>query len=102
MLGSTFSAIARLGICYFISLILPEGLKNFVKKTSSNVTSSYCIQWVLVIVISSLFLYIIRGTSELSDLMIIILGICICAVSIVGARCYKAFKLSRRKTNEKE
>ena len=102
MLGSAISAIARLAICYFISLILPDALKEFMKKTSSNVTASYCIQWVLVIVISTLFLYIIRGTSELSDFMIIILGICICVVSIVGARCYKAFLLSRRKTNEKE
>ena len=102
ILGALAAGVARMGVFYVLSLFVPDIIKRFGKEAASNVTSVYSIQWVLIVVIADLVLYISRGTSELTDIQIIILALCILTVSLILAHFYKSFKRSRRELNEKK
>ncbi len=102
ILGSLFAATARMGIFYALSFVVPGFIKCFAKEAGANVTSVYCIQWVLVMVISSLVLRIATGTTELQDLETVLLAEGITAVSFIGAHYYKKFKRNRLEKREKK
>ena len=73
-LGALLSTIGVLGICHFLIRYLPEWVSSLSQKISRNITSIYCIHWVLVVYITNLGLYIWRGTQVLPVWQTLLLG----------------------------
>lgn len=102
ILGALCAAVARLGLFYALSLVVPDFIKSFAKASGQNVTCVYCIQWVLIVVITNLVIYIPRGTQELNDGQTLLLAVGVTVVSLVLAYYYKIFKTNRLMKHEEK
>ena len=69
-----------IGLCYFVSLVLPDSFKGFISKTSSNINAIYVIQWFLIPITFILIYYFDRNVkySNLTFAFIAIIEIVVC------------------------
>ncbi len=77
-----------IGLCYFISLILPNSIKTFVSKTSGNLNTIYIIQWFIIPITYILICYCNRNV-KFNDISLIIIAIIEIVVCIAIAAGYK-------------
>lgn len=91
-LASLFLTVGMIGLYYAISNVLPDCLMKLSREISENITFIYCIHWVLVSIIVNVFLYVVRGTQELSAGMVVLLGSMISIISILCARYVRRWK----------
>ena len=96
-LASLALTIGRIGVYYYISIQIPEKAVKLCQGISRNITSIYCIHWVLVIVVTNLVLYIAGGTQELEPYRTVLLGCGISAVSVLTAHLYEMWKNKKRR-----
>lgn len=89
--------IGMIGIYYAISLILPKKLLGIARNISENITTVYCIHWVLISFTVNLFIYIVFGSQELAPWGVMLLGSAISIASIVIAYYFGLWKNRRRK-----
>ena len=102
-LGALLSTIGVLGICHFLIRYLPEWVSSLSQKISRNITSIYCIHWVLVVYITNLGLYIWRGTQVLPVWQTLLLGAAIEIAAIYIAAIWQQIrKRVRGWQNEKK
>ena len=102
-LGALLSTIGVLGICHFLIRYLPEWVSSLSQKISRNITSIYCIHWVLVVYITNLGLYIWRGTQVLPVWQTLLLGTAIEIAAIYIAAIWQQIrKRVRGWQNEKK
>lgn len=105
---TTIDAIACLlciygviGLCYFVSLILPQKLLKFISKTSSNLNAIYVIQWFLI-PITYILICFFKKDIVFGNISLVIISVLEIAVAIALASAYKSFVKSRKeKRNEK-
>ncbi len=90
--GIIVCTTACISLTYWISLILPESFMRVSEKASRNITVIYFIQWVIIRVMGDVVLYILTGSSELSDLQIVLCVPVIIAVTVALAGCYNKMK----------
>jgi len=64
-LALTVFAAGILGLYYFLINIFPRPLQRFVVSLSRNITHVYVIHWFLVVMLTNVLIYSIRGTQEL-------------------------------------
>ena len=81
--------LAWLGICYFISTILPKLMSDVLKKFSTNVTVIYVMQYILIIYIQVL----ITGETVFSAPIILGITVLYTVIAYYGAIAYKDIKL---------
>ena len=91
-LGALLSTIGVLGICHFLIRYLPEWVSSLSQKISRNITSIYCIHWVLVVYITNLGLYIWRGTQVLPVWQTLLLGAAIEIAAIYIAAIWQQIR----------
>lgn len=91
-LGALLSTIGVLGICHFLIRYLPEWVSSLSQKISRNITSIYCIHWVLVVYITNLGLYIWRGTQVLPVWQTLLLGAAIEIAAIYIAAIWQRIR----------
>ena len=89
-----------IGLCYFVSLILPKAVKGFISKTSSNINAIYVIQWFLIPITYILIVYFNRNV-KFSNLLFIIIAIIEIVVCTAIAAVYKYFVKKGKKNNVK-
>ena len=82
-------SLGMLGVHYFVMHHIPQQCAAVIDKISRELTSIYCIHWVFVVFITNIFLYIARGTQELSVFQIFLLAIGITVLSIWIADLWK-------------
>jgi len=92
VMAAICSAMGCFGLCHMIVSFLPSGAKNVIREVSANVTSIYCIHWVLLSFTICVVLYIWRGTQLLPLTMSMLLATVVCIVSILLARAWKKIK----------
>ncbi len=75
-----------IGLCYFISLILPNSVKGFISKTSGNVNAIYVIQWFLIPLTFIYICYFNRNVkfNDISLVIIAIIEIVVCTAIAAG------------------
>ena len=91
-LGALLSTIGVLGICHFLIRYLPEWVSSLSQKISRNITSIYCIHWVLVVYITNLGLFIWRGTQVLPVWQTLLLGAAIEIAAIYIAAIWQRIR----------
>ena len=91
-LGSLALTVGMIGVYYFVQKILPKKWMDCACRISANITTVYCIHWVLVTVSVNVVIYIARGTQELAPWIVMILGSAISIISIIAANYYKQWK----------
>lgn len=77
-----------IGMCYTISLVLPDDVKRFFSKTSSNLNPIYVIQWFLIPV-TYIFICYFNRDIVFGDASLIIIGLLEIVVSTALAAWYK-------------
>lgn len=82
VLVSILAAAGLLGVYYVIAERLPAKWMEVLTHISKYINSVYCIHWVLVIWITNVLLYTIRGTQVLPIGRTLLLGAAISVVSI--------------------
>ena len=101
--GAILSTLGVLGLCHFLIRHLPEWVSSLSQKISRNITSIYCIHWVLVVYITNLGLYIWRGTQVLPVWQTLLLGAAIEIAAIYIAAIWQRIrKRVRGWKNEKK
>lgn len=101
--GAILSTLGVLGLCHFLIRHLPEWVSSLSQKISRNITSIYCIHWVLVVYITNLGLYIWRGTQVLPVWQTLLLGAAIEIAAIYIAAIWQQIrKRVRGWKNEKK
>ena len=101
--GAILSTLGVLGLCHFLIRHLPEWVSSLSQKISRNITSIYCIHWVLVVYITNLGLYIWRGTQVLPVWQTLLLGAAIEIAAIYIAAIWRQIrKRVRGWQNEKK
>jgi len=101
--GAILSTLGVLGLCHFLIRHLPEWVSSLSQKISRNITSIYCIHWVLVVYITNLGLYIWRGTQVLPVWQTLLLGAAIEIAAIYIAAIWQQIrKRVRGWQNEKK
>ena len=65
VVGFGVFAVGVSGVYYGLMQVFPQWLKNFLISLSRNITRVYVIHWLLVVMITNVALYAIRGTQEL-------------------------------------
>ena len=101
--GAILSTLGVLGLCHFLIRHLPEWVSSLSQKISRNITSIYCIHWVLVVYITNLGLYIWRGTQVLPVWQTLLLGAAIEIAAIYIAAIWQQIrKRVRGGQNEKK
>ena len=101
--GAILSTLGVLGLCHFLIRHLPEWVSSLSQKISRNITSIYCIHWVLVVYITNLGLYIWRGTQVLPVWQTLLLGAAIEIAAIYIAAIWQRIrKRVRGWQNEKK
>lgn len=87
------STILLFGICYFLSLLLPEILQKYMTFTSFAINTIYCVHWVIlrnlksILTINNSF-----NKPEVPDSQALIIGITIYIVAVVITSIYKKMK----------
>ena len=94
--GAILSTLGVLGLCHFLIRHLPEWVSSLSQKISRNITSIYCIHWVLVVYITNLGLYIWRGTQVLPVWQTLLLGAAIEIAAIYIAAIWQQITKSVR------
>lgn len=90
--GAILSTLGVLGLCHFLIRHLPEWVSSLSQKISRNITSIYCIHWVLVVHITNLGLYIWRGTQVLPVWQTLLLGAAIEIAAIYIAAIWQRIR----------
>lgn len=90
--GAILSTLGVLGLCHFLIRHLPERVSSLSQKISRNITSIYCIHWVLVVYITNLGLYIWRGTQVLPVWQTLLLGAAIEIAAIYIAAIWQRIR----------
>ena len=90
--GAILSTLGVLGLCHFLIRHLPEWVSRLSQKISRNITSIYCIHWVLVVYITNLGLYIWRGTQVLPVWQTLLLGAAIEIAAIYIAAIWQRIR----------
>ena len=90
--GAILSTLGVLGLCHFLIRHLPEWVSSLSQKISRNITSIYCIHWVLVVYITNLGLYIWRGTQVLPVWQTLLLGAAIEIAAIYIAAIWQRIR----------
>lgn len=96
------AAIAVLGVYHFLGKILPMKFKGWIETLSKVLTPYYCVHWVLVIVISQLFLFNfgaphgdynkVGKVDFISIGWVMFIGLCIDIVGIATAFAWKKYR----------
>lgn len=92
VLASLCLTVGMIGLYYFIMKIMPSRLFGIALNISEHITEIYFIHWVIVSFVVNLFMYIMRGTTLLTPLQVVVLGTAISIVSIVIANSITKFK----------
>lgn len=101
--GAILSTLGVLGLCHFLIRHLPEWVSRLSQKISRNITSIYCIHWVLVVYITNLGMYVWRGTQVLPVWQTLLLGAAIEIAAIYIAAIWQQIrKRVRGWQNEKK
>ena len=74
---------------------------RFFEKISRNITSFYCIHWIMISFSVSVFLYIRNGTQELPVSGSLLLSFVICALTAVIIYIKDGFKKKGKTADEK-
>ena len=90
-----------IGLCYFVSLILPKAVKGFVSKTSGNLNAIYVIQWFLI-PITFILIYYFNRNVKYSNLLFVIIAIIEIVVCTAIAAVYKYVVKKGKKSNVKK
>lgn len=83
--------LAWLGVCFFISAILPELLSNVLKRFSTNVTVIYVMQYILIIYIQVL----VTGETVFSAPIVLGITVLYTVIAYYGAIAYKKYTAKR-------
>lgn len=83
ILASMIAAIGILGIYNCVVRWIPKGWMYWIEDTSRNITVIYCIHWVMVVLITNVLLYAVRGTQELPLPYMLLLSFGISMAAIV-------------------
>lgn len=89
-----------IGMCYFVSLILPDSVNRFFSKTSSNLNAIYVIQWFLI-PITYIFICFFNRDVVFGDLSLIVISLIEIAVSTAIAAGYKTVQKNHERKEEK-
>ena len=100
VLASLLLTIGLIGVYYGLLKVIPKWIESIAVSISGNITSVYCIHWVLVSFVVNVWMYIVRGTTLLTSTQIVALGSAISIASIVFAHYFRKFK-ERGKINAK-
>ena len=100
VLASLSLTIGMIGVYYAVSKILPQKLLNVACGISENITSVYCVHWILVSFVVNVLIYTVRGSQELPPWIVMILGSAISVASIVIAHYFGKLR-ERSKANAK-
>ena len=100
VLASLLLTIGLIGVYYGLLKVIPKCIESIAVSISGNITSVYCIHWVLVSFVVNVWMYIVRGTTLLTSPQIVALGSAISIASIVIAHYFRKFK-ERGKINAK-
>ena len=92
VIASLSLTMGMIGVYYAISKVLPKKIENIAVNISKNITSVYCIHWVLISFIVNVWMYIARGTTLLTSWQIVCLGSAISILSIVIAHYFRKFR----------
>ena len=92
VLVSIAAAIGMLGIYHVIVPHLPRKVMGCVTETSRNINTVYCLQWVFVMGVTNVVLYVLRGTQELTTPATLLLGTGISIVSTAAAHFWSVFR----------
>ena len=95
VLVSIAAAFGILGIYHVIVPHLSKKVTGCIEEISRNINTVYCIHWVFVIWITNVFLYILRGTQELSTPVTLLIGTGISIVSIAAAHFWSEAKRNK-------
>lgn len=83
-------AVFALGFYYAITRILPRGARRVVLDVSKNINTVYCLQWV-IIAWTAMILFVLEK-NQLSDGVLVVLGIVIFLISAGIAHFYGRLK----------
>lgn len=100
VLASLLLTIGLIGVYYGLLKVIPKWIESIAVSISGNITSVYCIHWVLVSFVVNVWMYIVRGTTLLTSTQVVALGSAISIASIVIAHYFRKFK-ERGKINAK-
>ena len=64
-LGFAIFAVSMLGVYHFIMKVLSGLPRKFIISLSRNITHVYVVHWFLVVMLTNVVLYVIRGTQDL-------------------------------------
>ena len=92
VLASLLLTIGLIGVYYGLLNVIPKWIENIAVSISGNITSVYCIHWVLVSFVVNVWMYIVRGTTLLTSPQIVALGSAISIASIVIAHYFTKWK----------
>ena len=84
--------IGMLGVWHVLARSLGQRARVFFSEVSANITSIYCIHWVLVRSITNVIIYIRNGTQILPLWETMLLALAILIVTIIMAHYYKILK----------
>ena len=84
--------IGMLGVWHILARSLGQRARAFFSEVSANITSIYCIHWVLVRSITNVIIYIRNGTQILPLWETMLLALAILIVTIIMAHYYKILK----------
>lgn len=95
---TTFDAVfcllychANIGLCYWLSKLLPDKINSTCSLISSNINNIYIIQWFLVPEVIILLVYFINSIT-FTDWMAALIAIAILIVSTIAAVYYKKLR----------
>jgi len=88
------------GMCHSISLVLPDSVKSFITKTSSDLNAIYVIQWFLI-PLTYIFICYFKRDVVFGDVSLIVISIIEIIVSAAIASAYKSMQKNRKKEETK-
>ena len=96
-LGLAIFAVSILGVYYALMRRFPDLLKRFITSLSRNITRVYVIHWFLVVMLTNVVLYSVRGTQELPILPTLLLSAAILLVTYPLAILWERISMSKKK-----
>lgn len=90
------------GLYHLAAKIMPEAVLKIIGEVSKAINSVYCIHWVIVVIVTNVVIYVIRGTQELSVPVTLILSFAISIVSIAIAYYWRKFKNHKKGAGKNE
>ena len=83
VLVSLLAAVGILGVYHGLAGRVPKRLMYWMQDVSKNITTVYCIHWVILVPVTNVWLYAVRGTQELPPAAVMALAFVISMTSIV-------------------